>query len=80
MEKSTTDRPIAQRVQCGRMPDPDPPERSDKVQDSIEALLAMADRCYRLAVGISDPKTIERLLEMARECEERAEKLRQGSD
>ena len=54
----------------------DPPERPDKVQDSIDALLAMADRCHRLAAGISDRKTVERLLEMARECEERADKLR----
>jgi hypothetical protein len=63
----------------GRMPDPDPPEPPDKVQDSIDALLATADRCYRLAAGISDRKTVERLLEMARECEERAAAIRRGA-
>ena len=57
------------------MSDP-PPERPARVQDSIDVLLAMADRCYRLAAGITDRQTVERLLEMARECEERAEKLR----
>jgi hypothetical protein len=48
------------------------------VQDSIDVLLAMADRCYRLAAGITDQKTVERLLEMARECEERATAIRRG--
>jgi hypothetical protein len=60
------------------MTDP-PPERPDKVQDSIDALLAMADRCYRLAAGIKDRKTVERLLEIARECEQRAAALRPHS-
>jgi hypothetical protein len=49
------------------------------VQDSIDALLAMADRCYRLAAGIKDRKTVERLLEIARECEQRAAALRPHS-
>jgi hypothetical protein len=38
-----------------------PTEHPDKVQDRADALLASADRCYRLATGIMDPKTIEPL-------------------
>ena len=47
----------------------DPPERPDKVQDSIDALLAMADRCYRLLRGSPTARRLNGLLEMARECE-----------
>jgi hypothetical protein len=42
--------------------------------------MAAADRCYRLAAAITDPKTVERLLEMARECEERAIAFRREPD
>jgi hypothetical protein len=57
----------------------DKPERPDG-QDSIDALLATADRCYRLAASITDRSTVERLLEMARECEELAAGIRRGAD
>jgi len=50
----------------------DPPERPERLQERAEELLAMTARCYRLAAGITDRKTVQRLLEMARECEERA--------
>jgi hypothetical protein len=47
-----------------------------RVQGTLADLLANAERCQRLAANIIDPMTKERLLEMARECEERAEALR----
>ena len=53
-----------------------PSLRTIQKQESADALLAMANRCYRLAMGITDRKTIERLLEMAKECEDRANALR----
>ena len=66
------------RSRCSAQQMSDPPERADKVQDRVDALLATADRCYRLATGIMDPTTIERLLEMAKECEARAAALKRG--
>ena len=52
--------------------------RGIPTRDSIDALLATADRCHRLAAGITDRKMIERLLEMAKECEERGAVIRRG--
>jgi hypothetical protein len=57
----------------------DPPHQQDRLQETAEKLLATAERCFRLAMSITDRKTIERLLEMARECEERAAAIRRGS-
>ena len=54
----------------------DLPHCPTKSQDSIDALLAMADRCNRLAMGITDRQTVERLLEMAKDCEEKAAAIR----
>jgi hypothetical protein len=58
----------------------DPPNYLAKSREAIEALLATAERCRRLAASITDRQTVERLLEMARECEERAAAIRRGSD
>jgi len=52
---------------------------TNKSQETVESLRDTADRCRRLAAGITDRKTVERLLEMARECEERAQAIRRGS-
>jgi|GraSoiStandDraft_60_1057301.scaffolds.fasta_scaffold314724_1 hypothetical protein len=41
-------------------------------------LLETAERCYRLARGITDRQAIEALLRLAEECEQRADELRQG--
>jgi hypothetical protein len=46
------------------------------LQDAINKLLETAQRCRRLAGGITDRATHERMLEMAKECEERAAELR----
>jgi len=48
----------------------DPPPCPERLQGTIAALLATAERCRRLAASITDRQTVERLLEMARECEE----------
>jgi hypothetical protein len=53
------------------MPDETP------LQITINNLMETAQRCRRLAAGITDRRTGERLLEMAKECEERASELRQ---
>jgi hypothetical protein len=55
---------------------PPPPEQ---LQTTIDRLLETADRCYRLARGITDRQAIEALLRLAEECE-RAEELRQHSE
>jgi hypothetical protein len=52
-----------------------PPER---LLETADTLLATAERCYRLARWITDRPAIEALLEMARECEAKAEALRRG--
>jgi hypothetical protein len=57
-----------------------PSDTTDSAQDSVENLLETADRCRRLARDLTDRQTVERLLEMARECEERANVLKQGGD
>ena len=56
-----------------------PLRANQKSQETVESLRDTADRCRRLAAGITDRKTVERLLEMARECEERAQAIRRGS-
>ena len=57
-----------------------PPELSERLQETADKLLATAERCYRLARGITDRQAIEALLQLAEECEERAEAIRQGPD
>jgi len=57
------------------MPDEPTPEQ---LQRTIETLLATAERCYRLARGITDRHAIESLLKLAEECEARAEELRES--
>jgi hypothetical protein len=51
---------------------PDTPTAS---QESIDELRRSAERCRRLAASITDRQTHDRLLEMARECEESAKAL-----
>jgi hypothetical protein len=46
------------------------------LKEIADRLLATAERCYRLARGITDRQAIEALLSLAEECEERAEELR----
>ena len=53
-----------------------PSQPTDSAQETVENLLHTADRCRRLAGDLTDMQTIERLLEMARECEVRAAALR----
>ena len=48
---------------------------ADKVQETADKLLATAEKCYRLAAGITDRQAVKRLLELAKECEDRAEVL-----
>ena len=47
------------------MPDEPTPEQW---QRTIDTLLATAERCYRLARGITDRQSIEALLKVAEEC------------
>jgi hypothetical protein len=49
---------------------------SDRFQTTIDTLLDTAERCYRLARGITDRQAIEALLRLAEECEEKAAELR----
>jgi hypothetical protein len=56
---------------------PPPPEQ---LQTTIDRLLETAERCYRLARGITDREAIEALLRLAEECEQQAEELRQHSE
>lgn len=55
-------------------------EISDKLRESADTLLATAERCYRLARGITDRQAIEALLKLAEECEQRAAELRQNGE
>jgi hypothetical protein len=57
------------------MPDEPTPEQW---QRTIDTLLATAERCYRLARGITDRQSIEALLRLAEECEARAEELQES--
>ena len=56
---------------------PSPPEQ---LRTTIDRLLAMTERCYRLAREITDRQTVEALLRLAEECEQQAEELRQHSE
>jgi hypothetical protein len=56
----------------------DPPHRQERFEETADKLLATAERCFRLAMQITDRNTIERLLEVARECEEKAAAIRRG--
>ena len=51
------------------MPDPPP------FQTTITSLTDTAERCRRLAAAITDGQTCERLLQLAKECEEKAAEL-----
>jgi len=48
----------------------------EQLQATIDRLLETAERCYRLARGITDQQTIDAMVRIAEECEERAEELR----
>src|SRR5262249_44174118 len=54
---------------------PAPP--TDRLDETADKLLATAERCYRLARGITDRGATDALLQLAEECEQRAEELRQ---
>jgi hypothetical protein len=54
---------------------PDKPLTPARLPETIDDLRQSAERCRRLAASITDRQTHDRLLEMARECEERAEAL-----
>jgi len=48
----------------------------DLLRETAEDLLANAERCYRLARATTEHRTRERLLDLAREFEERAKVAR----
>ena len=48
----------------------------EELQETIASLLDSARRCRRLADGITDHATCERLLELAKECDAKAEGLK----
>ena len=48
----------------------------DTLESTIETLLATAGRCRRLAGWIIDRQATKALLQLAEECEEKAEELR----
>ena len=52
----------------------------EQLQATIDRLLQTAERCYRLARGITDQQTIDAILRIAEECEQRAEELRQRGE
>ena len=52
------------------------PPTTDRLETAADRLLETAERCYRLARGITDRQAIEALLQLAEECEERAAELR----
>ena len=52
----------------------------EQLQATIDRLLETAERCYRLARGITDQQTIDAMVRIAEECEERAEELRQHGE
>jgi len=47
-----------------------PDEPSEELQRTVETLLATAERCYRLARGLTNQQAIEVLLRLAEECEQ----------
>ena len=62
-------------VEPVNMPDEPTPEQ---LQRTIDTLLETAERCYLLARRITDRQAMESLLQLAEECEQRAEELREG--
>jgi hypothetical protein len=48
----------------------------DLLRETVDDLLANAERCYRLARATLNLRARERLLDLAREFEERAEEAR----
>jgi hypothetical protein len=48
----------------------------DLLRETAEDLLANAERCYRLARATTDHRARERLRDLAREFEEKAEEAR----
>jgi len=71
------DQSIVTDVRAGKMPSADP--TPEQLQTAIDRLLEAAERCYRLARGVTDRQTIDAMVRIAEECEERAEDLRQHS-
>ena len=55
---------------------PHAPTIPDTLDSTIETLLATAERCRRLAVWLVDRRTTEALLQLAKECDEKAAELR----
>jgi len=55
-------------------------EHPDDVQFRAEELQAMADHCRWLARDQTDRRTVKRLLEMAREYEDRAAAIRRRTE
>jgi hypothetical protein len=53
-------------------------EPQDRLEETADKLLATAERCYRLAGGITDRQAIVALWQLAEECEERAAAIRRG--
>ena len=51
--------------------------KPEQLDATIDRLLETAERCYRLARGITDRQAIEALLRLAEECEQRSDELRQ---
>jgi hypothetical protein len=51
-----------------------------RLQETAETLLATAERCRRLARGITDLRAIAALWQLAEESEERANVLKRGGD
>jgi len=52
----------------------------DRLQTTINKLLATAERCRRLAAFVTDREACGRLLELAQESEEQAGALQQAAD
>ena len=49
---------------------------ADLLRETAEEFLASAERCYRLARAATDHRARERLLDLAREFEKRADETR----
>ena len=49
---------------------------ADLLRETAEDILANAERCYRLARTTTDHRARERLLDLARQFEERADEAR----
>jgi hypothetical protein len=55
-------------------------EPTDRLHETADKLLATAERCYRLAAGITDLQAIAALRQLAQECEQRAAVIRRGAE